>query len=90
MTTRDALNSTVFLALARLGVPVLLAGNIAAGSYWANVIYERQELAFMEINSLKVTVDGAHAARLTEIERRLNSRKSPISDRQELYFGSMP
>jgi hypothetical protein len=85
VTTRDALNSTVFLALARLGVPVLLAGNIAAGSYWAKLIYERQELAFMAIGDLRVTVDGEHAARLTEIERRLNSRRSPISDERGLY-----
>ena len=79
MSTRETLNSTIFLALARLGVPILLAGNIAAGSYWAKLIYERQEVAFMSIGDLRVTVNGEHAARLTEIERRLNSRKSPIS-----------
>lgn len=80
MTTRDAVESTLSLVLVRWVMPALMAANIAAGSYWANLIYERQELAFMKINSLTVTVDGEHAARINEIERRLNSRKSPISD----------
>lgn len=88
MTTRDALNSTVLLALARLGVPILLGINVAAGSYWANLIYERQELAFMQINALRVRVEGEYAARLTEIERRLNSRKSPISEVRDGYWFS--
>ncbi len=87
MSTREALNSTVFLALARVGTPVLLATCIGMVGYWGNMIYERQELAFMSIGDLRVVVNGAHEARLTEIERRLNSRKSPINDMRAPFWG---
>ena len=89
VNTRSALESTVFLALARVGVPILLAGNIAAGSYWANKLYERQDLAFMAIGDMRV-VNADQGARLNEVERRLNSRRSPISAQIDAPYQPVP
>lgn len=89
MTTRDAVESTLSLILVRWVLPGLVAMNMAVGSYWAKLIYERQELAFMRIGQVEVA-QARDEVRIGEIERRLNSRKSPISDTVQSQWLAIP
>lgn len=69
----------------RVIVPILLAGNVAAGSYWANEIYQQQRAQGDTIVQILIR-QGQVDVRVTELERRLNTpRPGPISDHRGLY-----
>lgn len=80
-----ALESVGAKLMTRVVVPILLTGNIAAGSYWANEIYQQQRAQGDTIVQMLVR-QGQTEVRVTEIERRLNVPKpGPISARGGLY-----
>ena len=86
MTALDrAVESTWAMVLARFVTPGLMALSLAVGTYYAN----RIEWLITEMINAKVA--GADInARLSEVERRLNSRRSPISEVVRNNFGPRP
>lgn len=84
-----ALESVAARFVTRVIVPVLLAGNLVAGAFWANLIHDTQIEQGATVIRLQI-LQGQTDVRVTELERRLNSRGGPISDRRSLYSVGLP
>lgn len=84
----QAVESTWAHVLARFVTPLLASAILLLGGFVGNAVLSEVKAMRADVNNALIKQEN-HSVRLSEIERRLNSRKSPIAEVRGTYGGAL-